>query len=258
MPSARESMADVLRHAGHEVRCCSSAVEALQPTRPLVGRCHRHRPEDARHERPGVHPRAGRTVASMRRSSWSPRMPPSPRPSMPCGTAPSTTSRSRSASTSWNNWSPARCEHGEARTARGPRSPRRQAAQGPAADAAMIGSSPRMQTLRQRIQQVAPTDETVLITGESGTGKELVARNIHLASRRRSRGAGRLQLPRPLAPTDGKRTVRTRTRRLHRSRRAARRTLRTGRSRNRPAGRNHRNRTAAAGQTAARAAGTDV
>ena len=28
--SARESMADVLRHAGHDVRCCSSAVEALQ------------------------------------------------------------------------------------------------------------------------------------------------------------------------------------------------------------------------------------
>ncbi len=28
--SARESMADVLRHAGHQVRCCSSAVEALQ------------------------------------------------------------------------------------------------------------------------------------------------------------------------------------------------------------------------------------
>jgi DNA-binding NtrC family response regulator len=50
--------------------------------------------------------------------------------------------------------------------------------------ATMIGSSAAMTTLRQRIRQVAPTDETVLITGESGTGKELVARNIHLASRR--------------------------------------------------------------------------
>jgi CheY-like chemotaxis protein len=28
--SARESMADVLQHAGHDVRCCSSAVEALK------------------------------------------------------------------------------------------------------------------------------------------------------------------------------------------------------------------------------------
>ena len=29
-PPARESMADVLRHVGHQVRCCSSAREALQ------------------------------------------------------------------------------------------------------------------------------------------------------------------------------------------------------------------------------------
>ncbi|GAA4424823.1 sigma-54 dependent transcriptional regulator [Bremerella cremea] len=48
----------------------------------------------------------------------------------------------------------------------------------------MIGDSPAMQALRQRIALVAPTDETVLVTGESGTGKELVARSIHLASRR--------------------------------------------------------------------------
>jgi DNA-binding NtrC family response regulator len=49
---------------------------------------------------------------------------------------------------------------------------------------AMIGSSPAMQTLRAKIVQVAPTNETVLICGESGTGKELVARGIHEASRR--------------------------------------------------------------------------
>jgi len=50
--------------------------------------------------------------------------------------------------------------------------------------AAMIGSSPVMQKLRQRIAQVAATDETVLISGESGTGKELVAQSIHALSRR--------------------------------------------------------------------------
>ena len=50
--------------------------------------------------------------------------------------------------------------------------------------AAMIGSSPAMQELRARIQQVAPTSETVLITGESGVGKELVARAIHACSLR--------------------------------------------------------------------------
>ncbi len=48
----------------------------------------------------------------------------------------------------------------------------------------MVGSSPAMQELRQRIAQVAPTGETVLICGESGTGKELVARAIHATSRR--------------------------------------------------------------------------
>ena len=41
----------------------------------------------------------------------------------------------------------------------------------------MIGSSPAMRQLRERIAQIAATDETVLICGESGTGKELVARS---------------------------------------------------------------------------------
>jgi two-component system nitrogen regulation response regulator NtrX len=43
----------------------------------------------------------------------------------------------------------------------------------------MIGESPPMQRLRERIRKVAPTRATVLITGESGTGKELVARAVH-------------------------------------------------------------------------------
>src|SRR5688500_10972669 len=48
----------------------------------------------------------------------------------------------------------------------------------------MIGNSPEMHELRQRIAQVAASDETVLICGESGTGKELVAQAIHARSRR--------------------------------------------------------------------------
>jgi DNA-binding NtrC family response regulator len=48
----------------------------------------------------------------------------------------------------------------------------------------MVGDSPAMRVLRERIRQVSPTDETVLICGESGTGKELVARAIHALSLR--------------------------------------------------------------------------
>jgi DNA-binding NtrC family response regulator len=48
----------------------------------------------------------------------------------------------------------------------------------------LIGSSAAMHELRQRIAQVAATDETVLICGESGTGKELVAQTTHALSRR--------------------------------------------------------------------------
>lgn len=48
----------------------------------------------------------------------------------------------------------------------------------------LIGSSQTMQALRKRIQQVARTNETVLITGESGTGKEMVARMVHACSDR--------------------------------------------------------------------------
>jgi DNA-binding NtrC family response regulator len=48
----------------------------------------------------------------------------------------------------------------------------------------MLGHSPAMERLRSQIAQAAPTSETVLITGESGTGKELVARSLHQASDR--------------------------------------------------------------------------
>ena len=54
----------------------------------------------------------------------------------------------------------------------------------PSATPVLIGSSPAMQMLRERILRVAATDETVLIAGESGTGKELVARSVHAAGRR--------------------------------------------------------------------------
>jgi transcriptional regulator with PAS, ATPase and Fis domain len=52
--------------------------------------------------------------------------------------------------------------------------------------APLIGSTPVMRTLREKIGRVAATSFTVLIEGESGTGKELVARQIHDLSPRAS------------------------------------------------------------------------
>ena len=48
----------------------------------------------------------------------------------------------------------------------------------------MAGNSPQMLEVYRLIELVAPSTASVLITGESGTGKELVARNIHLRSKR--------------------------------------------------------------------------
>ncbi|SDP83772.1 sigma 54-interacting transcriptional regulator [Desulforhopalus singaporensis] len=51
----------------------------------------------------------------------------------------------------------------------------------------MIGKSAPLQHVLFKIEQVAPTDTTVLILGETGTGKELVARAIHNKSTRKNR-----------------------------------------------------------------------
>lgn len=50
----------------------------------------------------------------------------------------------------------------------------------------IMGNSKAINSLRQQIARVAPTDSTVLTLGESGTGKELVAIEIHEQSRRSS------------------------------------------------------------------------
>ena len=51
----------------------------------------------------------------------------------------------------------------------------------------LIGKSPSMQGIYTKIEQVADSRTTVLITGESGTGKELVAKALHYNSGRRER-----------------------------------------------------------------------
>ncbi len=51
----------------------------------------------------------------------------------------------------------------------------------------ILGQSPPLQSALRQVEQVAPTDSTVLLLGETGTGKELFARALHNLSRRRER-----------------------------------------------------------------------
>src|SRR3954452_19349913 len=48
----------------------------------------------------------------------------------------------------------------------------------------IIGNSPALESVLDQVEQVAPTDSTVLIEGETGTGKELIAHAVHNASQR--------------------------------------------------------------------------
>jgi DNA-binding NtrC family response regulator len=48
----------------------------------------------------------------------------------------------------------------------------------------LVGQSPALKRVIRLLRKVAPMDSTVLITGETGSGKELVARMIHMQSRR--------------------------------------------------------------------------
>ena len=51
----------------------------------------------------------------------------------------------------------------------------------------VVAKSAAMRQVLAMVEQVAPTDSTVLITGETGTGKEVVAREIHKLSNRKAR-----------------------------------------------------------------------
>ncbi|MDO6823653.1 sigma-54 dependent transcriptional regulator [Marinobacter sp. 1_MG-2023] len=51
----------------------------------------------------------------------------------------------------------------------------------------LVGTSRKVQQVRQLMEQVADKDVSVLVTGPSGTGKEVVARNLHYHSSRRDK-----------------------------------------------------------------------
>jgi transcriptional regulator with GAF, ATPase, and Fis domain len=48
----------------------------------------------------------------------------------------------------------------------------------------IVGTSPPMQQVFRKVEKIAATDISVMITGETGTGKELIAREIHNRSPR--------------------------------------------------------------------------
>jgi transcriptional regulator with AAA-type ATPase domain/polyferredoxin len=51
-------------------------------------------------------------------------------------------------------------------------------------DTEVVGRSPEVRKLRERIAALAPGEAPVLVTGDEGTGRELVARLVHAGSRR--------------------------------------------------------------------------
>jgi len=65
--------------------------------------------------------------------------------------------------------------------------PSKESTQNPELFRSLVGNSRSVQRVRKMVDQVAPTEATVLILGESGTGKEVVARNIHYYSNRRNK-----------------------------------------------------------------------
>lgn len=180
--SARESMSFVLRQSGHEVECCSSAIEALGLIDKQRFDCIvtdlmmpgmsgidfiiqlEQRRYTAQVVMVTAHATVGTAVEAMRHGAFD------------------------------YIEKPFNVDQLEQLIAQAIRHGRlldgqRQAASATGAGcepSPMIGSSGPMQLLWQRIAQVAPTPETVLITGESGTGKELVARAIHAQSNRRN------------------------------------------------------------------------
>jgi len=181
---ARESMADVLRRAGHQVQCCTCAAEALQVLQTARFDC-----IVTDLKMPGM--TGIELIAEVRQRQCTTHGYMGPQIVMVTAHATVATAVEAMRYGAFDYiekpFEADALERLVAQAMRHGRLVHPEPADSLAADAsspAMIGSSPVMQALRTRILQIGPTSETVLITGESGTGKELVARAIHAASHR--------------------------------------------------------------------------
>ncbi|QDU93972.1 sigma-54-dependent transcriptional regulator [Lignipirellula cremea] len=184
--SARRSMVDVLRGAGHQVDSCSSAVEALTV---LKERTFDVIVTDLR--MPGMTGLEFMAELQRRGSESQVVM------STAYASVETAVEAMRYGAFDYleKPFNVDQLEDLVGRALRHCEGPGRSRVPEPAVASAMIGDSPAMQTLRARIAQAGPTDVTVLITGESGVGKELVARELHAASRRRNKALVSVNCP---------------------------------------------------------------
>jgi DNA-binding NtrC family response regulator len=188
--SARESVADVLRHAGYDVAACASAIEALaklnQRTVDVVvtdlqmpGMDGLEFIREMERRRLGVqvlmitaHASVASAVEAMRHGAFDYLEKPFDALKLEQSVSRACDRRQLMQQDSSPAVAASDCKPGIA------------ADEVASAGPIMIGNSQVMLELRNRIAQIAATDETVLICGESGTGKELVAQSIHTQSRR--------------------------------------------------------------------------
>ncbi len=176
---ARESIADVLRQAGHDVSCCSSAAEALQVTERETFDC-----VVTDLQMPGM---SGiELIIQLERRRYAAQI-----VMVTAHASVSTAVEAMRHGAFDYIEKPFNVDQLESLVDKAIRNGRlllesKRIERAAPADTApvMVGNSPAMHNLRDKIARLAPTPETVLIHGESGTGKELVAKTIHAMSLR--------------------------------------------------------------------------